>query len=150
MSHVAMIKVVIKDLDALKRACINLGLVFNEGKKTYKWYGSHVGDWEIPNGFEVSDMGKCDHAISVKGNSNAYEIGVCTRRDEQKGYCLLWDFWSGGFGLERVVGKNCENLTTEYAKEVVRGQAKKMTAYGYGMSETVNKLGETVITLRKY
>ena len=58
MSHVAVIKLELKNLEALKTACKNLGLKFNEGQKKYNWYGRSVGDYALPNGYEAKDLGK--------------------------------------------------------------------------------------------
>src|SRR6266446_5904173 len=103
MSHVAEIDMEIKDLDALKAAAQDLGLEFCEGQQTYKWYGHSVGDFPMPAGFKEQDLGKCEHALRVKGNPGAYEIGIVPRRDGRPGYTLLWDFWAGGLGLQNKV-----------------------------------------------
>lgn len=152
MSHVAMIKLRIKNLEALAKACEKIGLKLKLGKKTYRWYGQHVGDYPLPKGFTKDEMGKCDHCISVVGNNQAYEIGVCKARDGSDGYILLWDFWSGGYGLEKAVGKDCQNLVTEYTKEVAREEVTSLAkAQGWSSKETYNEqTGETVFTLRKY
>jgi hypothetical protein len=151
MSHVAIVDVEIKDLAALARACTNLGLQFNEGQKTYKWYGRSVGDYPLPDGFKASDLGKCNHAISVPGNKQAYEVGIC-KNPNGKGYIPLWDFYAGGFGLQKLVGHNCDTLVHEYAKEVARGQVSALAkAEGWTVSEDYDEAtGETTIRLRKY
>ena len=151
MSHVAVVDIEIKDLNALARACENLGLVFNEGQKTYKWYGSSVGDYPLPAGFKASDLGKCAHAISIPGNNKAYEIGIC-KNPNGKGYVPLWDFWAGGFGLQAKVGDNCDLLTHEYAKEVARAQVSSLAkAQNWTVTEDFDPAtGETTIRLRKY
>ena len=113
MSHVTSIEVVILDLASLKAACADLGLEFKENQTKYKWYGSHVGDYPVPAGFKVDDLGKCLHAIGIPNNKDAYEIGV-VKNPNGKGYVLLWDFWAGGMGLQQVVGKDCKNLTHAY------------------------------------
>lgn len=100
MSHVATIDVEIRSLEDLRAACKRLGLEFVEGQETYRWYGRHVGDYPLPKGFEISDLGKCKHAIriplSTEGADLAYEIGVAARRDGGNGYVLLWDFFNSG------------------------------------------------------
>lgn len=126
MSHVTSIKVKIASLDALKSAAEALGLEFHEGQKTFRWYGRHVGDYPLPEGFSKEDMGKCEHALSIPGNKGAYEIGVCKARDGSDNYELLWDFWGGGFGLEERVGegamKLCEEYSVAYAKQCLEEQ----------------------------
>ncbi len=126
MSHVSAIELEIKDLDALKAACERLGLKWLEGKTTYRWYGQWVGDYPLPEGFKVEDLGKCSHAISVPGA--AYEIGVVNRNGKTT---LLWDFWSSG-GLEKVLGKGGGKLKQAYAVEAAKRAAKKA---GYRVQE---------------
>jgi hypothetical protein len=152
MSHVAIVDIEIKDMAALARACTNLGLKLNEGQKTYKWYGRSVGDYPLPAGFAAKDLGKCDHAISIPGNKTAYEIGVCQSREGKKSSILMWDFYAGGYGLQKVVGHNCDTLNHEYAKEVARGQVSALAkAEGWTVSEDYDpQTGETTIRLRKY
>ena len=119
MSHVSAIELEIKDMDALKAACERLGLNFLEGKTTYRWFGTWMGDYPLPEGFTREDLGKCSHAISVPGA--AYEIGVVTRNGKTT---LLWDFWSSG-GLERVLGRGGGKLKQAYAVEAATRAAKK-------------------------
>lgn len=149
MSHITTVKTTIQDLDALKEACKSLGLDFKENQRTYKWYGRSVGDYPLPNGFKESDLGKCEHAISLKNKKDAYEIGLVKRGNE---YVMLWDFWQGGFGLEQVVGKDCSNLVDEYTN--FRGvNRSKEIAKEYGMtwsSYIDEETGETVVKLRSY
>lgn len=105
----------IESLDSLKAACSELGLRFNEGAESYKWYGRSVGDYPLPEGFTKEDMGKCDHSISVPGKPGAYEVGVCKAKDGSDGYELLWDFWGKGYGLQDAIGKEGMALQEEYA-----------------------------------
>lgn len=149
MSHVTTIAVEINDLEAVKAICSKLGLEFKENQKTFKWYGRHVGDYPLPEGFTKADMGKCDHALSVKGKPQAYEVGLANRGDH---YVPLWDFWQGGYGLEQAVGKDGNKLISAYAEEVAIRKAKAFAKQkGFTFSQTVNpRTQETVITLRKY
>lgn len=125
MSHVAEVDLEIKDLDSLEKACKELGLELVRGKTTYKWYGKHMGDYPLPKGFSKEDLGKCDHAIRIPGNSKSYEIGIVKRRDGRPGFTPLWDFWQGGFGLKDKIGKEGEKLVQEYATQVSIKQVKK-------------------------
>lgn len=150
MSHVTTIKIEIKDLEALRLACEKIGLVFKEGQKTYKWFGRHVGDYPIPAGFTKNDLGRCDHALAVKGaKSNTYEIGVVAK---DGAYVLMWDFWAGGYGLEAVVGKDCKTLKQAYTQTVALKEAKRFAqAEGWSVSEDYDdETDETVIRLRRY
>lgn len=122
MSHVTTIDMEENyDLDALEQMCIDNPELFEfvENQKTYKWYGTHIGDYPIPEGFTKEDMGKCDHAIRVKGAS--YEIGIVKKGNTYK---LLWDFWSSG-GLGRALGKNAERLKQAYRLAKVKTTCKK-------------------------
>ena len=149
MSHVTTIKMEIKDLVALKDACVKAGLEFRENKKTYKWWGYSVGDYPVPKGFTKEDLGKCDHAIGVPGNKNAYEIGVVVRDGK---ISMLWDFYGGGQGLEKVAGKDCCNLTEAYTQTVAVKEATKFAqAQGWSVSTKLDQdTNEYVIELTKY
>ena len=149
MSHVTTISVVITSLEALEQACQKLGLQFNRNQKKYKWYGTFVGDYREA-GTDPAQMGKCDHAISVPGNKDAYEIGVALNQDGT--YSLRYDFWQGGYGLEKLAGKKCDNLVNTYTQAVAIQEATKFAAAeGYTLtSEWDAEASETVITLRKY
>ena len=138
MSHVATVEVHIKDLEALKAACKVLGLEFVEGQQTFKWYGRHVGDYPLPEGFTQSDMGQCEHAIRLPNNNRAYEVGVVKRRDGKPGYTLMYDFWAGGYGLEEAIGKQAGRLRQQYSAQVATKQARKQ---GYRVTQSVQQDG---------
>lgn len=142
MSHVAKIEVEIKDFAALKAGCARLGCTFVEGQTSYAWFGQHVGDYPLPEGFAASDLGRCEHAIRVPGAS--YEIGVCERRDGRPGYTLLWDFWSSG-GLERQLGPKGRKLIQAYSVEAAKRAAKRA---GYMVTEVQNRDGSVMLRAR--
>lgn len=125
MSHVAVIELEIKDLAALGAAAQALGMELRMGQRTYKWWGHSVGDYPLPVGFSEHELGHCEHALRVKGNSAAYEIGVVKRRDGKPGYTLLWDFYAGGYGLEAAVGQNASKLKQRYQVEVFKREMAK-------------------------
>lgn len=141
MSHVAKIEIEIKDLKALKAACTRVGCTFVEGKETYTWFGHHVGDYPLPEGFKASDLGHCEHAIQVPGAE--YEIGVCRRRDGKKGYTMLWDFWGGA--IERHLGKKSQRLIQAYAVEAAKRAAKLA---GHTVTEKKNANGSITLRVR--
>lgn len=132
-SHVAKIDLEIRDLEALTMAAERLGLRFNRGQTSYRWYGRSVGDYPLPEGFTEADLGKCNHAIGLNSDSAyaalskhgqvPYEIGVVDNGDGT--FTLLWDFFAGGFGLEDVVGADAKNLTDEYAVCVIERAAQQ-------------------------
>ena len=117
MSHVSTIQTIVNDLDALKQAADYLGLEFVEGQRTFKWYGSWVRDYHeedaaYKQGHNPEDYGKCDHALRVKGNDNAYEVGVVGKGDGT--YSLLFDHWAGGNGLMEKIGAKGSKLNQTY------------------------------------
>lgn len=142
MSHVADMQLEILDLQALKNAATRLGLKFQENKKTYKWFGSHVGDYPLPEGIAKADLGKCEHSMSIEGNAKAYEIGVLKKKNG-KGYHLLWDFWQGGYGLQEKIGKDGQKLKQMYATEAAKRQMKRE---GYRFKEKTDTEGNIYLT----
>lgn len=146
MSHVATVDVHITSLDELGKACKRLGLELVQGQQTYRWFGSSVGDYPLPAGFEVSDLGKCEHAIRIPGDVRAYEIGVVKRRDGKAGYCLHWDFWAGGKGMEAVAGANCGKLKQAYAVEAAMSKARQQ---GFNVMERKLNNGQVQLICSK-
>jgi hypothetical protein len=127
VSHISKIELEINDLEALKSACKNLGFNFMENQKTYKWFGTWVGDTPLPEGVSVEELGKCTHAIHVPAAQ--YEIGLVQKGSK---YNLLWDYWFGG-GLEKHIGKNACKLKQAYTLEIIRKGARLK---GYLIHET--------------
>ena len=138
MSHVATIAVHITDLMALQFACEVLGLEFVEGQTTFRWYGTHIGDYPLPEGFTKEDMGRCDHAIRLPNRPNAYEVGVVRRRDGKPGFTLMVDFWMGGFGLEERIGTEARLLKQQYAAQIALRQVRKQ---GFRVTQTLTQSG---------
>lgn len=127
-SHVVKVNVEINDLNALAQAAQDCGLEFVEGQQTFRWYGRHVGDYALPEGFTARDMGKCEHALRVPGDHRAYEIGIA-RNPVAAGFTLLFDFWAGGHGLMKKVHDtngaegNADLLVGRYVLNVARNAA---------------------------
>ena len=139
MSHVVTIKAEITDLEALGEACTALGLELVLGQETFKWWGRHEGDFPVPAGFTVEDMGKCEHAIRIPLDSPVrqqhrmpYEVGVVARRDGRPGWQLMYDFVGRGFGMEQMAGKDCGKLVAEYGGVRAKQQAARL---GYRFTE---------------
>jgi hypothetical protein len=145
MSHVSTFELEVNDLDALDSACKQLGLELVRGQKQYRWYGRSVGDYPLPAGFTEQDLGKCDHAIRIPGNPNAYEIGVVKNRNG-RGYQLLWDFWQGGYGMQAKVGKDGEKLKQQY--EVQHG-VRHWQRKGYRVMTTTQANGHIQLRVKK-
>jgi hypothetical protein len=126
MSHVAVVDLEIRpdELDDVALACELIGCELMRGQKTYKWYGTSVGDYPLQDGFTKSDLGKCDHAIRVKDGTGAeYEIGLVERDGK---LVPLWDFWMGGWGLKEKVGENCKKLKQALATSKAARAAAKL------------------------
>lgn len=146
MSHVPEIDIEIKDLDSLEKACEVLGLELVRGQTTFKWFGKHMGDYPLPAGFRAEDIGKCEHAIRVKGAPKAYEVGIVPRRDGRPGYTALYDFWQGGYGLMDKIGKDGNKIKQEYAAQVAMKHARKK---GFSVTRSVNSSGEIILNARR-
>ena len=146
MSHVASIDLEIKDLDCLFKAAAELGLEVRAGQTSYRWFGTHVGDYPLPEGVTLEDLGRCEHALGVPNNGKAYEIGIAKVNGK---WTLLWDFFMGGYGLQRLVGEGCQKLKQGYAKQVALKQVKKLTGMGWKLTEQKLPSGEIKLSLEK-
>jgi hypothetical protein len=135
MSHVTVIKTEIKDLKALAKACINLGLELRPDQKEYKWY--------------QGARNKCDAAVVVPDNDKAYELGLVKNGET---YQFETDNWQGGYGLFEKIGTGGQTLINEYTKTVAIDQASAFAkANGWSVNQEYNEeTNETVIKLRKY
>ena len=125
MSHVVKIKTVLKDLEAVKSVCKELGLVWKENQKHYAWWGVSVGDYKLPDGFTKEDLGKCDHAIGIPGTD--WEVGVVKLRDGQEGYTLIFDFF-GSRGqpiLQALGGEQAGKFCQLYGVTVATREAQR-------------------------
>lgn len=158
MSHVATIEVEIKDIQALKAACEELGLEFMEGQKSYHCWGTgktverleqyqrSSGKALMPKGWELSEMGQCEHVIRQKNAAGSYEIGLATRRDGKAGYQLLCDL-SGAHWVKQMLGENFEKLRQGYAVEVAVRAAKRA---GFRVvKKTIRSDGSVAITTQR-
>jgi hypothetical protein len=143
MSHVTKMKLKVKNLAALKQCAASLGMELVQ-QSTYKWYGTHVGDYPLPAGFTKEDMGRCDYALHIKGNSNAYEVGVVKSKTGQ-GYELLWDFWQKGYGLQEAIGDNGNKLRQAYATQVAKNEMQKFQRDGFQMQHFKRPDGTLVV-----
>lgn len=129
MSHVVGIEFDCSDLLALKLACEGLGCELVEGQRTYKWYGKWMNDYAQADaaykslGVDPSTYGKCEHAIRVKGQPDAYEAGVI-RNPDGKGYSLIYDFFGEcGRKLQDAIGSNAAKLRAHYSLHKIKAEA---------------------------
>lgn len=125
MSHVSNLEIIIKDLEALRKAAAECGLEFMPAA-TYKWYGQFVGDYPLPEGFTPEELGHCEYKMSIPGDEEAYEVGVVPRKDGQ-GYTLLYDFWGecGQALVEKIGGQDGDKLKQRYAVNAATFQAER-------------------------
>lgn len=144
MSHVTDMKLRVQDLECLKAAGLELGMELVKTPQ-FKWFGTHVGDYPLPAGFSKEDMGKCEYALRIKGNPQAYEVGVCKARDGKGGYVLLHDFWAGGKGLVAVIGQNGGRLKQAYATQVGRKHVQQLSRQGFRMAQYRQPNGHVIV-----
>lgn len=119
MSHVSYIETNITDLDALGKAAEACGLELILGQTTMKWFGRWVNDYHgadaaYQHGIDPADYGKCDHAIRVPNDKQAYEIGVLKQPDGT--YRLYYDHYGQGAKLMARIGRHGEKLNQQYVK----------------------------------
>ena len=138
MSHVVKIDTELRDLAAVEAACKRLGWVFLRDKKTYEWYGRHVGDYPIPKGMAKEDMGKCEHAISIPGVK--YEVGLVK---SGSGWAPIYDFYDSSL-KQAMGGIKAEKFMQAYAVEKAKIEARKK---GYKCQETKLDNGSIRLTI---
>jgi len=98
-------------------------LELRRGQKKYRWYGESVGDSPLPRGVAVSDLGKCEHAVSIPGDKTVYEIGLVLLANGS--YQLHYDEFNGGYGLQAKVGRKAGLLLQRYGLNAAANQARK-------------------------
>lgn len=160
MSHIVEIEMEVKDLQALRKACEVMGDVeFVENQKTYRCWGtgkplSQITQTQsynpdnpmMPLGFTLAEMGQCQHAIRIRSDSAAYEVGIVRRRDGKPGYVLLQDFWNADrsgepSALQRVIGPNGERLINHYGAQVA---VSRMRHKGFRVDVTEDRATHNV------
>lgn len=127
MSHVATQETkpgepMFADMEALTLACEMLGLVI-EHRTNYEWYNRHVGDYPVPAGVKVADLGNNAKFVVRLGDEAAkkygshgrkpYEIGMIEDPNNPGCFVPIYDFYMGGYGLESVVGRALFNDPAE-------------------------------------
>lgn len=145
MSHVTCQTLDLKDLGCLAEACEILGLEIRP-KTTYRWFGRSVGDYPIPEGFTAEELGHCEFAIGIKGDTKSYEIGAVKKNNQWR---LVYDFWGPGQALAQKLGKNLEALLTQYGVQVVAKAGVKLTDMGYRLATKTQSDGSVVMTYTK-
>lgn len=140
MSHIATVEVRIVCLDALAIAAEACGLELVRGQTTYRWFGNVEAAGREYSDPARPDAGKCEHALRVKGDRNAYEIGV-VRAAGGDGYQLAWDAYGGGKGLMALVaseanrqgvGKLVQRYSLERARRELMGKGCRVVEKAVG------------------
>lgn len=139
MSHIATIKLEVKDLDCLALACNRLGLELVRGQKEYNCWATGktvamiealakaTGSQIQAEGVAIEDTCKCEHAIrnlATMGRETYrnYEIGLIS--NGKGGYSLIFDF-DGQYEMTEKAGAGLSKLKQWYAAEVGAKHAKK-------------------------
>jgi len=112
----------IQSLHVAELAAKRLGGELIRNKKTYKWYGRHVGDYKLPEGQKPEDLGKCEHVIRFPGVK--YEVGLVASKKHPGTYKLGYDFYDRG--LKKIMGENGGPFMQLYQVEVAKIQAQKI------------------------
>jgi hypothetical protein len=128
MSHVVQIdSVPIIDIPALRAAVEELGGKLVD-KKTYNWFGMHVGDYPMPKGMTQDDLGKCEMVAQFPFVN--YECGF---RKTEDGLVPIFDFYGSGGAhdgqmLQKKIGDGAGKLMQLYSKHALMNAC---TAQGY-------------------
>jgi hypothetical protein len=90
MSHYSQVQSEMNDIDAIKKACADLGLTITQGGSVSGYYGKGSNaDW----------------VINIPGVN--YEVGLV--KDQITGnYRMVYDKWNGS--VESKLGENCRKL----------------------------------------
>lgn len=155
MSHVTDVKMRVKDIDALEEACTAIGLELRRDQKSYAWWGSFVGDSNRYGEHTPEEMGKCAHAIRVKGTkpqNGAYgpwEIGVIAAKDGN-GFKLFYDTYGGaGNALSEKVGADANSLRQAYSEAVSTKKVSKLRKLGFRVSREQLESGHVKLKLKR-
>ncbi len=105
MSHFTKVQTQIKDLQALRQACTEMGLELLEAKEGEKVNCRGYNTWG------------CDAVVRLKGR---YDVGL---NHTSEGYEIVADYWQGH--VEREVGKNCGLLLQRYGVVKAETEARK-------------------------
>ena len=114
MSHNEVIELEVTDLKTLANTAKRLGGKLMLNAKTYKWFGTNVGDYPLPEGVAVKDLGKCEHKIQFSGIN--YEVGVIKSKTQKGAYSLLWDFFDRGL-KNKMGGSKAITFIQHYTME---------------------------------
>jgi len=117
MSHVATQETkagepMFADMEALNLAAQACGGRIVE-RNTYHWFNRHMGDYPLPKGMKPGDLGNNAKYVFEIDPINYDKLGITTKPydiglvdDPNNPGCLIpvYDFWMGGYGLDKAVG----------------------------------------------
>ena len=114
MSHITLGTTTVRDIECVRAAAERLGLRL-EKRSNYRWYGRYVGDTALPAGLRAEDMGRnAEYVLTPTAEAckkhkidpnQVYEIGLIPHPERPGEYLLAYDYWRGGFGIEKLVGE---------------------------------------------
>lgn len=108
------------DLAAIRLACEHLGLVFQEGKKHYQWFGRWMKDYHGQDAaYRFMDAENFGHNAKhvIRLACSPYEEENYAKHPEQRPYevglvempdgklAVVFDNWSGGKGVADLIEK---------------------------------------------
>lgn len=128
MSHVVKVELEVTDLQALEAGCKALGLTLDRANLNWNWYGRWMNDYGAEDaayvhGIKPDRYGKADTAV-IRVPGAQYDIGVYKVPGQEGKYCLIYDYWNGGYGIENKLGKALPDLNKAYGAEVYKKWAK--------------------------
>ena len=98
MSHIVKMEASYKLLADIIAAGLRMGWSFDAAARAYRWFGQFVGDWKLPKGMKVEEIGKATHGVFTVPGAG-YQVGVVQESDGT--FSLRADWYSSG-GLLRA------------------------------------------------
>jgi len=151
VSHVVGVELEISDLDAFAAAVEALGGEYLAGETRWRWYGCwvrdyHKGDAAYKHGVEPSRYGVADAGVARFSGCD-YDLGLYKHPTKEGVFLPVFDFFSGGKGLVKKLGRNLEHLKTEYGLQV---SESTMRSQGYWVQRTTHpQTGRARLVCRK-
>jgi hypothetical protein len=109
VSHVAVVNCIVKDLEALGKACAKKNARLNVGAKTFKSFSTE----------------RCEHSITLLDNPKAFEVGLL-RDPKSEGWKFGFDdYGHAGRALVDRFGEGLEVLQNEYLAVIAEDQLRR-------------------------
>lgn len=159
MSHVVTLRVKITSKANLIAAVERMGGTWIEGRTRFTWYGRHMGDYKLPEGFSKSEMGHCHHCVSFPGIT--YQVGLIEidklpashpartllDKDGKRVYAdgsfvPMFDFWDKAL-KEKMGGPEALKFIQAYKSEQTKAEARKK-----GYTKFTEKVDEKTGTVK--